>query len=146
MCTCAHTPGILLPLQLALAVDDACELLLRNLALGMALAYALGVDSKAAVLPLRHAAIALQPAGELVLRLWLGAADTSLVFGADILSGNLQSWRVIGPTADEAGSGEEGGGTHQYEMPFSSSHRSENAQISAAATHTPRLCRISPIT
>ena len=80
----------------------------------VALAYALGVDSKAAVLPLRHAAIALQPAGELVLRLWLGAADTSrhsLVFSAAILSGNLQSWRVIGPTADEAGSGEEGGGT-----------------------------------
>ena len=68
----------------------------------MPAAYALGVD---AAVP--HAAIALHRASLCPL----GAADTSLVFGADILSGNLQSWRVIGPTADEAGSGEEGGGT-----------------------------------
>ena len=98
VCTCTCELGGMPP-----KTEDDC--------VPVALAYALGVDSKAAVLPLRHAAIALQPAGELVLRLWLGAADTSLVFGADILSGNLQSWRVIGPTADEAGSGEEGGGT-----------------------------------
>ena len=39
-----------------------------------------------------------------------------------------------------------GARTHQYETPLPSSQRSWNAQMSAAAMHTPMLCRMSPTT